>query len=364
MRLPRARSFLKWVLRAVIAAVCLFAATATVFALHCSTVRGSFEPSVATSGGNGIPGYARPEDDTFLTYAEWYIVWSYLEKAAWQEAHLPSGFPYFGAIRQYWSGYCCSYGVVRGRYPFNFGDHLMLVVIGTSFTVEYGIKGMYENTVGRLTEWIGGREQTEEDRFAAQVARNYGVFVEDQPFYEFPFFSAFKGLWRDTRLWGPHALRKWERKMWLSLDYGIEAIYCGLIEQASHAVYGVEEDVTYARIESAPEPVLSGLSDVHEVKSVGTGSFIVRMPRYQKFTEAAGQLLRAHARFVEIAGNRQIMVTAVVPSSWSFQLPAGELLFSTEVLTDVSSKRVALRVPVASLGAIADGLAIEHIYDY
>jgi hypothetical protein len=88
------------------------------------------------------------------------------------------------------------------------------------------------------------------------------------------------------------------------------------------------------------------------------------MPRYQKFTSAAGELLRGQARFVEIAGNTQIMVTAVVPRDWSFQLPAAELLFSSGVLTDAQSKRVALRVPVANLGAVADGLAIEHIYDY
>jgi hypothetical protein len=364
VRFARARRFLKRALIAGLAAVCLFAAAAVAFAVHCSTVRGRFQPSAATQAGNGIPGYARPEDGTFLSYAEWYIVWSYQEKAAWQQAHLPSGFPYFSAIGQYWSGYCCSYGVVHGRYPFNFGDHLMLAVIGTSFTVEYGLKGAYENTVGRLAEWSGGQELSEDDRYAARVARDYGVFVQDRPFYEFPFFGAFRGLWTDTKLWGPHVLRKWERKAWLSLDYGIEAVYCGLIELASHAAYGVEDDVTYALIENAPETVLASIPAVHKVKSAGINSFIIAMPRYQKFTGAAGQLLRAQARFVEIAGNRQIMVTAVVPRDWSFQLPASELLFSSEILTGPQSKRVALRAPVADLGSIAGVLSLEHIYDY
>jgi hypothetical protein len=364
VRFRRARKFLKWSLRAVITAVCLFATVAAVFALHCSRVRGKFQPSAPTATGNAIPGYTRPEDDTFLTYAEWYIVWSYQEKAAWQQAHSPSGFPYFGAIGQYWSGYCCSYGVVHGRYPLNFGDHLMLAVIGTSFTLEYGLKGGYENTVGRLTEWIAGHEATDEDRYAARVARAYGLFVQDRPFYEFQFFPALKGLWIETKLSGPHILRKWERKAWLSLDYGVEAAYCGLIELASHAVYGIEDDATYALVENAPDAVLAGIPAVRRVKSIGTGSFIVRMPRYQKFTETAGQLLRAHARFAEIAGNRQIMVTAVVRRDWIFQLPAGELLFSGEILTDGLSKRVALRVPVADLGAITGGLPVEHIYDY
>ena len=332
--------------------------------MHCSSVRGRFQPSPPTTTGAGISGYARPEDDTFLTYAEWYIVWSYQEKAGWQQAHLPSGFPFFGAIGQYWSGYCCSYGVVRGRYAFNLGDHLMLVVIGTSFTVEYAIKGAYENTAGRVTEWSSGREPTEEDRYAARVAQDYGIFVADRPFYEFPFFSAFKGLWAGTRLWGPHMFRKWERKIWLSLDYAVEAAYCGVIELASHAVYGIEEDATYALIANTPEAVLSGFPQVRKVKSVGADSFIIRMPRYQKFTDAATKLLRADVHFVEIAGNRQIIVSAVVPADWNIQLPVGELLFSSVVLTDSLSKRVVLRAPVASLGAVVSTLKIEHIYDY
>ncbi len=69
------------------------------------------------------------------------------------------------------------------------------------------------------------------------------------------------------------------------------------------------------------------------------------------------------ARFIEIAGNRQIIVTAVVPRDWSFELRTGELLFSTEIPTDWRSKRVAIRIPVSGLGGIG-GLAIEHIYDY
>ncbi len=256
MRFPRARKWFRRLLFAIAAAVCVFVAGAIVFALHCSTVRGQFQPSPASSAGAGIAGYARAEDASFLEYAEWYIVWSYREKAAVQQARLPSAFPYFGAIGQYWSGYCCSYEVVRGRYPFNLGDHLMLVVIGTSFTIEYALKGAYEDTIGRLTEWTAGNEPVEEDRYAARVARNYGDFVEDRPFYEFPFFHALRGLWSDTKLWGPHAVRKWERKAWLSLDYGIEGLYCGVIELASHATYGVEDDATYAWIEHASESTL------------------------------------------------------------------------------------------------------------
>lgn len=239
----------------------------------------------------------------------------------------------------------------------------MLAVIGTSFTVEYALKGAYENTVGRLTE-PANDEMTEEDRYAAGVAQHYGLFVQDRPFYEFPFFVALRGLWAESRLWGPHAIRKWERKLWLSFDYGAEGAYCGLITLASHAVYGVEEDITFAVIDHASEAIFSSVPAITKVKSLGNDSFLVRMPRYQKFTDAAKRLFQERVQFVEIAGNRQIMVTAIVSRDWTFGLPAGELLFSQDRLIDASKKRVTLRVPVANLGTIAGQLALEHIYDY
>ena len=95
------------------------------------------------------------------------------------------------------------------------------------------------------------------------------------------------------------------------------------------------------------------------MKWIGTASFIFEMPRYQKFTDSAEHLLEARARFVEIAGNRKIVVTAIVPRDWSFQLPVGELFFSSEVLTNGMSKRVVLRVPVRSLGLVIGVLPVE-----
>ena len=90
---------------------------------------------------SSISGYTRPEDETFLSYPEWYIVWSYEEKANFQRDRLPSSFPYFGAVAQYWNSYCCISRLTRGKYGFNPGEQVMLVVIGSSFSAEYILKG-------------------------------------------------------------------------------------------------------------------------------------------------------------------------------------------------------------------------------
>ena len=42
-------------------------------------------------------------------------------------------------------------------------------VIGISYSVEYAIKGLYENTIGRVFEWIRGENRTPQDEYARAV---------------------------------------------------------------------------------------------------------------------------------------------------------------------------------------------------
>ena len=99
-----------------------------------------------------LSDYPRLEEQSYLTLPEWYIVYSADEYAAFITKNRPSQFPYFQAIGQYWGSYYGMCAVTRGRSPFNSGYHLALAVIGTSFTVENLLKGVYENSIGWLTE--------------------------------------------------------------------------------------------------------------------------------------------------------------------------------------------------------------------
>jgi hypothetical protein len=374
MRLNLIRKLAKRILFFLLALFAIFLIAVLCFVLRCHSVPAHVQP--VSEGAKerkkitaAIKDYSRPEDNTFLTYPEWYIVWSYQEKADFQEKHLPSGFPFFGSIRQYWSGYCCAYGLVRDRYPFNAGDHLMLIVIGSSFSGEYAIRGIYENTIGRLTEWLSSNQPVEEDLYAYRVAREYADFVHIRPFYEFSFLKRLRGLWSQTSLWGNHPARKWERKAFLTLDYGIESFYTWIIEKATHGVYGVEEADTYAWIENAPSAIFTENPRIRLVKADGPNSFLVIIPRYQEFTAVASHLARRDVHFVEIAGNGQVLVTAIVPRPWIYNPAGGEFLFSTDILTQPSLKRIALRTPVRSLHTVLNdlagrGLRVEHVYDF
>jgi hypothetical protein len=317
----------------------------------------------------GIQGYLRPEDDTYLSYPEWYIVWSYQEKADFQEKRLPSGFPYFGAVRQYWSSYCCISRLTRGKYNFNAGEQIMLVVIGSSFSAEYTLKGAYENTIGRLSEWSAGHQPVEEDQYAYKVAREYADFVHIRPFYEFHLAPHVKGLWKETRLWGPHPVRKWERKAFLTLDYTVEAFYCWLIEKMTHVTYGYEPSDTYAWVDNTSAAAIQRVPRLKVVKQTGPQAFIVDLPRYQEFTGLSQALAERDIHFVEIAGNSQILVSVLAPQSWDYKSKDAQSLFSTPVLTRPEIKRFVLGCDVRSLHAFlnamrAEKLSVEHIYDY
>jgi hypothetical protein len=326
-------------------------------------------PQDRTAATADIKDYARPEDDTYLSFPEWYIVWSYQEKADFQEKHLPSGFPYFAAVRQFWGSYCCIARLMRGKYPFNAGEQVMLVVIGSSFSAEYILKGLYEKTIGRLSEWTSGGQRTEEDEYAYETAREYGDFVHIRPFYEFQFARHATGTWRETHLWGAHPLRKWERKMFLTFDYAIEAFYCWFIEQGTHLTYGYEPADTDAWINNADETILRQVPNVKELKQVGPHEFIVDLPRYQDFTSAASALAARDVHFVKIAGNSYIIVSVLAPQSWHYDRADGQELFSNSVLTRQEMKRVVIGCDVMSLHAVLNtlrsrGVTVEHIYDY
>ncbi|MBI2048516.1 MAG: hypothetical protein HYT30_01145 [Parcubacteria group bacterium] len=112
----------------------------------------------AIAKGSEVPDRDDPrfEERTFATFPEWYIVYSAQEYADFvARGGLPSRFPYIGAIRQFWDSIRYMKANIASH-PIDSESETVLNVIGWSFTVEYGLIGIYENTVGRLTEILHG----------------------------------------------------------------------------------------------------------------------------------------------------------------------------------------------------------------
>ena len=310
----------------------------------------------------------RSEEQTYLTFPEWYLVYSPAEYAAFVKHSPPSEFPFFGHLRQFWSSYRHVYRATRDR-PLNTEYHVMIMVIGVSTTVEYALRSAYENVFGRLSELTAPYGTTAEDRLAARVAQDYVDFIRDRPWYEFDFATPLRELWT-APAFGPGMVRKWERRYALTTEYAVKGAYAWLLGLGTAAAYGAEVPSTAVHVDRLPPGIETELPRMVVLERFGDGSALVTLPRYDDFKDHAATLAARGASFVEIAGNRSvILLSALVPSDWTSPVPESRLLFTQPLLTQPGRKRVVLVVPVACLAETLRALGqggheLEHVYDY
>jgi hypothetical protein len=315
-----------------------------------------------------LPDYYRPEDKTYLTLPEWYIVYSTDEYGAFLQQHRSSDFPYFRAVGQYWQSYVDACQAVRGKYPFNDDSQFTLAFIGISFTAENMLKGAYEKSIGRVAQWTAA-QPTDEELYAARVAREYGEFMHMTPWYFFPFKERLQGLWRETSLWGPDPLRKWERKLALTLEYGGKILYGGFTNLGAQATYGgADVEKIHAVTTGVSEEMLS--RDLELIQAIDAEKQLIRITRFEYFSDAVPGLTERGVQFVEIAGNDDILFTLIGPQDAGYEFVHGTYLFDLHILTQPGLTRAALNVRVAEIGAFLEELKgrtdiqFEHMYDY
>jgi hypothetical protein len=255
------------------------------------------------------------------------------------------------------------------KYPFNGGYHLMVMVIGVSTTVEYGLKGLYEHTIGRLCEATKTTPRVPEEDFAARFAQSYVDFIRVEPWYRYDFWSQLRLLWRDAPVSGPDLLRRWERRFALTSELLAKEGYARLIKLGTQSVYDAPKPVTAVVLTRAPSPD-ARFSDYQPLGTGGDGSVVATIPRYEGFTNYGRWLAAQGIDFRSIAGNEgEVVVSELVPSHWT---PAGvRVLFEQPILTQPDRKRVVFATPVASLAAqlrraqaLSGQVVVEHIYDF
>lgn len=313
-----------------------------------------------------IADYQRPLESTFLTYPEWSIVYSAREYADVVATQRESAFPYWAHIGRYWRDYVTMIRATADL-PFNAGNHLMLVVIGTSHTIEHAIQSFYENTVGRLTE-LTSPEGTPQDTFQAQTAAQYAAFLDHVPWYGFPYAEKRAGLWNSQTVSGARRIRSWERKLAFGLSYTIKQAYADLIKAGLDATH---DPAMLDIVVWATGPVEAAIADEPDttlLTGLGADGAAFRTQRYQVFTEMVPRLVERGLRFVEIGGNDVILLTVL--SSGELTMAEGSrTLFAFPLPSDAGTRRTGLVVPVPALHAVlpaltAQGATLEHIYDY
>lgn len=316
------------------------------------------------------PEDRRPPDQTFLTFPEWFLVYSPAEYAGYLASGAPpSGFPLFAHIAQFWQAYAKVTHEVA-RFPFNAGYHLMICVIGASTTAEYTLRAIYEHTVGRLAEATAtGAAPVPEEAFAAGYAQRYVDFIRVEPWYLFDFGRELKSLWSDTPTSGPDLIRRWERRFALTTELLVKTGYGRLITWATRSIYEAPRPVTAVVLDAMPPRDEATHPDL-VVLQPAAGAVLANVPRYQAFTDYARWLADQRVEFREIAGNDgDIVVSLLAPSAWQPE-PDVRLLFEQPVLTAPGRKRSVVALPVAQLAALLRAvdrrpvLQVEHIYDY
>lgn len=329
--------------------------------------------AVSPGADSPVPPEARRDSEqTLLTFPEWFLVHSPAEYArivGQQPAH---AFPFVAHTEQLWSSYrTVTAEQIRNRYPLNPGYHVMILVIATSTTVEYTLRAVYENSVGRASWLLDGGRLTDEDRYSAKVAQDYVDFIRQEPWYLFDFWSRLRQLWTDVPLFGPGIARKWERRYALTTEYAIKAVYGKLIEKATRATYTPALMTTDVVVERLPEGWTPPVR-VSVVQRLPDGRVMLSLPRYFDFRLAATELARQGVRIQDIAGNGEsspILVTVWAVNDTRLPAAYWRVLFEQSLTEPAQTRRIALLMPVGRLStfleqAPAMGLTVEHVYDF
>jgi len=310
-------------------------------------------PRAPLSATGKLKDYSREEAATFLMLPEWYIVYNTAEYARFIGAHSPSSFPYGGSITQYWRYYGGMCAATKDVYPFSGGNHMMLAVIGSSFTGEYIVRGSTKHR--RPSHGMDRRPRNPRGRLCAEDRGRVRPHHAHSALVRVPILcEGGATLARDPDDGAAFHPEVGERKLALTAEFTAKGIYGKVIGFTSGATYGAEELRIHAWIENVPDAAFAD-GVVKKAEQLGPRSYIVTLPRYEAFPTRAKLLVKQNVRFLEIAGNDDILATiiargAVEPGSGVVSV------LDERFLTDTSTRRIALAVPVlAARSDVASG---------
>jgi hypothetical protein len=336
----------------------------------CRPTAGASASSVPVAALPAITenGYRRKQDNTFFTFPEWYIVYSFEDFGRSLDRSSESHFNYLGQILGFWRSFCTINRAVPATGESRFDVKSMIYVIGVSFSAEYAIKGAYENTIGRVFEWIRGEKRTPQDEYARAVLQDYAAFLYTIPWYKYPFRDKLDGLMAISAP-TPSPARSAERNFALGTEYFIKIGYAHLIQKVLDASDDDEpRDIMFV-VATLPPDVLAKEPRIKPIRSLTPDWQLVQAPRYKALTEILLNLLNQGYRLAEIAGNHDILVTVIAPNSVTLDVKDTAELFSLDLEARPGFRRAGLKANIADLVDIvralkAKGASVEHFYDY
>jgi hypothetical protein len=366
----------RWLKHLVVGVLLLAALVAIPVAGIETMCRAPFSPMAAGDAAPSVSlppiteaGYKRNEAWTYFTFPEWYIVYSFEDFGKFLDTGNESAFPYAGHIMGFWRSFCTINRIGAGRPEPLTEVKVMIYTIGISYSVELAIKGAYENTLGRLFEWVRGPQRTPEDVFARTVAQDYAASLYTVPWYKYPFLEKLQNLWATAGGATPSAPRSIERKLALSAEYGVKSGYAWVIQKALDASSQPAALEIMLVVRTLPPELLAKEPRIKILRALGTEHQLIVVPRYKDFTEIVRMLARENQKIVEIAGNGDIMMTVVLADGVNPAVADARELFSLPLGARPGFRRAGFDVKVERLTAAVrafetTGATVEHLYDY
>ena len=318
---------------------------------------------------DSIKGYKKGEEQTLLTLPEWYLVFNQNEYAEYlKQGNNPSNFPFFASINEYWTLFDRVNVLTEGLYPPYSQYQTMLWVIGVSTTAEFLAKGVYENTIGRFTRWTAS-DETPEDLLIRDAHGAYADLIYNQAWYEFPFWDHVLNVWGDTPFFGDNFIRKMERKLMFTGEFGFKALYAKAIGFGAQSAYEESTGLVIMHIIANTASLQDIDPRIDILRDFGDGNLIVTLPRWGRFTEIVPKLAAAGTQFVEISGNDEIVITTVESEDTVTAPDKTRLLFSSLVISPAEMKRSVFIVRVENLSEALNSLGgknikLEHVFDF
>jgi hypothetical protein len=310
------------------------------------------------------PGYRRAEGDSYLTYPEWNIMQAYADLAGVTREASESRYNYARAITTFWSSMCSATATARKIGPVTLDQRITDYIIGASFSLEMAVQGLYERTIGALTAWLRGEKKTPEDEFNQRFLEDYATFLQQTPWYQYPFRAELIRFWRETPWSSASPVRSIERRFALSAEYGLKGLYA--VPIGALAGYSPADLTIMSVIRQSTD---AAVNDVTIVRELGGGMLLVRTPRYQAYTNILRGWSKNGTSVVEIAGNDRILTTVIAPHGSTIHARGSTPIFAIPIQAKPGWERIGFdtEVPMITEQIIAaerQGAVFEHAYDY
>ena len=203
----------------------------------------------------------------------------------------------------FWSSLCKLSKKIDAHGGFPSQTKLMIYTIGVSFSLEFILKALYEESIGRIFVLTRGSSSAPLDVISAKQARSYAEFLRQTPWYKWDFQKDKEELKSKQT----NQLRDRERAFALGLEFGAKASYAKII---ANAVQNIGYDNLKLRIivKGLSEEKLEAFPEIRIIQ-IRTSGIEIETPRYRRLTKILVLMANMGADFVEIAGNDDIMIS-------------------------------------------------------